>query len=78
MTTAIIVEDIIAIAGIPIAVIPATAKADVVKAIAAVARVIAVERRIWVAVIRAIAVIIIADAHIIDTTRQPDRSKSQG
>jgi hypothetical protein len=78
-TATIIVEHIIAVARIPIAVIPATTEAYVVKAIAVVAVIIAVERGIWIAVIVIVTIAIagIAKACVINATRQSDRSRSQ-
>jgi hypothetical protein len=74
-----IIEDIIAIARIPVAIIPATAEAYIIETIAAVAGIIAIERRIRIAIILVIgiAIIIIAKAHIIDTARQADGSHGQ-
>jgi hypothetical protein len=66
-----VVEDVIAVARIPEAVIPATTKAYIVETIAAVAGVIAVKwrKRIAVIAIIGIAIIIIANAQIIDAAR---------
>jgi hypothetical protein len=65
--TAVIVEDMITIAGVPVTVIPAAAKTYVIKAVTAVTGIIAVEWCIGIAVIIAIAAIIIAKAHVINT-----------
>jgi hypothetical protein len=58
-----------AVAGIPIAVIPATAIADIVKAIAIVTIIITIERTIGIAIITGIAIVIIAQPHVIIATR---------
>jgi hypothetical protein len=64
------IKDIITVSRIPIILIPAAAKTDIVKAIAAVAGIIAVERRVGVAVIIAIIVAVGVDTNIIVTTGQ--------
>tara|TARA_R110001599_G_scaffold34871_11_gene111267 strand:- start:2799 stop:3104 length:306 start_codon:yes stop_codon:yes gene_type:complete len=72
-TTAI--EDIDAIAGIIILIVPAAAKADIGKAIAGIARIIIVKRRIRIALIASIvdiAVTIIAGA-AIHAAAQPQK-----
>jgi hypothetical protein len=74
---AIIVEQIDAIAGIPIAVIPAPAIADIVEAIAIVTVVIAIERAVRIAIIRAIAAVIHAHAHVVIAARKPQCSCRQ-
>jgi hypothetical protein len=77
VATAIIVEQVIAIARIPVAVIPATAEAYVIKAIAAVAIIIAVIGAVRVAVIIAVAIVIIAQTHIVHAAGKADGCRSQ-
>jgi hypothetical protein len=73
--TTVVVEDIIAMAGIPETVVPTAAKADVIKSVAVVAVVIAVKLGIWVAIIIIIAIAIagITKADIINATGQTNR-----
>jgi hypothetical protein len=56
--TAIVIKDVIAVTGIPKTVVPTAAKADVVKAIAIVAVVIAVKRGIGIAVVIVVTIAI--------------------
>lgn len=77
IATAAPVENVEAIAGIPVILIPAAAIADIVEPAAIVAVIIAVERAVWIAVIAiiiiAVAIVIIAKANaaIIIAGRKP-------
>jgi hypothetical protein len=66
VTVTVIIEHIIAVARVPVAVIPAAAKADIVKAVAAIAGIIAIPRRIRVAIIIAIIIVAQPKPRIID------------
>lgn len=78
MAPSVIVEEIIAVAWIPVTVMPATAKTDIVKATAVVAVIVAVITAIGVAsVIVIIAVAGIAETDVVDAARQRGSRRRQ-
>jgi hypothetical protein len=64
--SAIIIKDVVAVAGVIIIFIPTAAKADIIETIAAVAGIIAVPRCIGIAIIIALVAIAEAKSRVID------------